>query len=201
MFFSTHSFPRNDFSTDNRDTFTTDSFFVCLPSLQTNYHADYFFRFSNYCIASAISCTHDQGYMYHTALLIAWNYLKKNFLKEPHLTPPKSCGFSSVNSWKEVIQLLKESSFSVLPFVTSTNFFSLLILSRRTCCRVRFPPWCGLHVANNRCRRSYFDTFQFYFTSSWRMVGVWYLVSLEIAMPEQIEQSGFNAITQTILWP
>ena len=50
--------------------------------------------------------------------------------------------------------------------------FLLLILSRRTCCRVSFPPWRGLHAANNRCRRSYFDTFQFYFTSSWRMVGV-----------------------------
>ena len=50
--------------------------------------------------------------------------------------------------------------------------FPCLILSRRTCCRVSFRPWRGLHAANNRCRRSYFDTFQFYFTSSWRMVGV-----------------------------
>ena len=57
----------------------------------------------------------------------------------------------------------------------------LLILSRCTCCRVSFPPWRGLHAANNRCRHSYFDTFQFYFISSWRTVGVWYLVSLEIA--------------------
>ena len=64
-----------------------------------------------------------------------------------------------------------------------------------------FPPWHGLHAANNLCRRSYFDTFQFYFTSSWGTVGVWYLVSLEIATPEQIEQSGFNAITRTVLWP
>ena len=30
------------------------------------------------------------------------------------------------------------------------------------------------------------------------MVGVWYLVSLETAMPEQIEQSGFNAVTRTV---
>ena len=28
------------------------------------------------------------------------------------------------------------------------------------------------------------------------MVGVWYLVSLDIATREQITQSGFNAITQ-----
>ena len=43
--------------------------------------------------------------------------------------------------------------------------------------------------------------FQVYFTSTWRMVGVWCLVSLETAVPEQIEESGINAITQTILWP
>ena len=78
------------------------------------------------------------------------------------------------------------------------NATGRLILSRRTCCRVSFPPWRGLHAANNRCRRNYFDTFQFYFSSSWRTVGMWYLVSLEIATPEQIKQSGFDAITQTI---
>ena len=46
------------------------------------------------------------------------------------------------------------------------------ILSRCTCCLVSFPPWRGLYAADNRCWRSYFDTFPFYFTSSWRMVGV-----------------------------
>lgn len=54
--------------------------------------------------------------------------------------------------------------------------------------------------SNNRCRLSYFDTFQFDFTSIWRMAGVWYLVSLEIAMPKQVKQSGFNAIAPTRLW-
>ena len=51
-----------------------------------------------------------------------------------------------------------------------------LIFSWCTCCHVfsplTWPARSGLHAANNRCRRSYFDTFQFYFTSSWRMVGV-----------------------------
>ena len=94
------------------------------------------------------------------------------------------------------------NSFSVY-LACKILFFNCfpLILSWHTCCRVSFPPWRGLHAANNRCRRSYFDTFQFYFTSSWRTVGVWYLVSLEIATPGQIEQSGSNVITQTILWP
>ena len=90
---------------------------------------------------------------------------------------------------------------SVEKYIISNWRASSLILSRHTCCRVSFPPWRGLHAANNRCRCSYFSTFQYYLTSSWRTVGVWYVVSLEIATPEQIKQSGFNAITQTILWP
>ena len=79
------------------------------------------------------------------------------------------------------------------------TFFS--ILSWCTCCWWVFPPDVACMQPNNCCQRSYFDTFQFYFTNSWRIVGVRYLVSLEIAMPEQIEQSDFNAITQTIFWP
>ena len=48
---------------------------------------------------------------------------------------------------------------------------------------------------NNCIQHRHFDTFFFSFSSTWRTVGAWYLVSLEIATPEQIEQSGFNAIT------
>ena len=59
-----------------------------------------------------------------------------------------------------------------------------------------FPPDVTCTQHSNHCWHSYFDIFQFYF-----MAGVCYLVSLETAVPQQIKQSGFNVITQTILWP
>ena len=47
---------------------------------------------------------------------------------------------------------------------------------------------------NNYCQCSWFDTFQFYFISTWRMARVWYLVSVETATSEQIKQSGFSVL-------
>ena len=63
-----------------------------------------------------------------------------------------------------------------------------------------FPPDVSCMQPNNRFWCICFHTFKFYFTSTWRMAGVWYLVSLATAKPDQIEQSGFNTTTQTMLW-
>ena len=62
------------------------------------------------------------------------------------------------------------------------------------------PPDVSCMQPNNRFWCICFHTFKCYFTSTWRMAGVWYLVSLATPMPDQIEQSGFNATTQTMIW-
>ena len=77
---------------------------------------------------------------------------------------------------------------------------ALLILLQRTSCRASFLPGVIWTQPNNRSWQSKFWHFSILFTSTWRTAGVWYLLSLETATPEQIKQSSFTAITQTILW-
>ena len=133
-----------------------------------------------------------------TALRTSSTVMNSAFLFIHLLFPPSSSNISDVwlcvhEQWSSFLCVWSDFFFKD-PYMTFTSFTMYLL-------PCEFSPRRGLHAANNCCQCSYFATFQFHLTSSWRTVEVWYLVSLEKATPEQIEQSGFNAVIQTILWP